>query len=107
MGLICPQIGQLHLQAAQTPDTRPYPASSKHALLPDIRSRSTEASGQLRERRIRKSTVAEIGPLGGDWRAEHLWVLGQARNGVRYGLEQVRLHRNPQLRAGCNYVRAY
>lgn len=45
---------------------------------------------KLRDPRIRKSTVAEMAAaLEGDWREEHLWVLGQAREAYRFFHDQI------------------
>jgi transposase len=53
-------------------------------------ARDPQALVQLRDPRIRKSTVAEMAAaLEGDWRAEHLWVLGQAREAYRFFHTQI------------------
>jgi transposase len=45
---------------------------------------------KLRDPRVRKSTVAQMeAALEGDWRAEHLWVLGQAREAYRFFHRQI------------------
>jgi transposase len=45
---------------------------------------------QLRDPRVRKSTVAEMqAALLGDWRPEHLWVLQQSREAYRFFQEQI------------------
>jgi hypothetical protein len=46
---------------------------------------------KLRDPRVRKSTVAEMeAALEGDWRAEHLWVLQQARDAYGFFQGQIR-----------------
>lgn len=52
--------------------------------------RDSKALAQLRDPRVRKSTVAEMeAALEGDWRAEHLWVLQQAREADRFFHNQI------------------
>jgi len=52
--------------------------------------RDPEELVKLRDPRVRKSTVAEMeGALQGDWRPEHLWVLGQAREAYRFFQGQI------------------
>jgi transposase len=52
--------------------------------------RDSKALAQLRDPRVRKSTVAEMeAALEGDWRAEHLWVLQQAREAYRFFHNQI------------------
>ena len=47
--------------------------------------RDPEELVKLRDPRVRRSTVAEMeAALKGDWREEHLWVLGQAREAYRF-----------------------